>query len=178
MLISLENFCSKEQQLILAQYLKDILKDVFTLNINKLPDKYPSPKELEGKFIIKESKNLNMIKRKSSLPMANVGKLIKKTDIEYTINLDAINNSRDISNSFSNSNPYAFKELDEELINLINMYNLDITGRNEDIFDYEEFEDIRIKPSYFLVFKKFYSKFDFYSFLNNKIFNLKFLHCS
>ncbi len=66
MIISLENFCNEEQQLILSQYIKEILKDIYTLNINKLPDKYPSPKDLVGKFIIKEYKDFNLL-RKSSL---------------------------------------------------------------------------------------------------------------
>lgn len=141
-LISLEICCKKEQQLILAQYLKEILKDIYSLNIHKLPDKYPSPKDLEGKFIIKQVKNIDII-RKSSLPMGNMSSFIKKTDTEYNLNsYDAfINNSKE-SNSFGNSNNVN-KDVDEELMHFLNFYNLDINYKNEDMFNYEEFEDIR-----------------------------------
>lgn len=142
-LISLENYCKKEQQMILAQYLKEILKDIFAINTHKLPDKYPTPKELEGKFIIKESKILE-ISRKSSLPMKNMGNIIKKTDTEYNLNYEIIeNNSKDNSNSFSQIIANNNKDVDEELMHFLNFYNLDLANRNEDLFDYEAFEDIR-----------------------------------
>lgn len=141
-LISLENYCKKEQQIILAQYLRDILKDIYTINNNKLPDKYPSPKELEGKFIIKELKIFE-ISRKSSLPIRNVGNFIKKTDTEYNLNFEINENSKDLSNSYSQSNILINKEADEELLQFLSFYNLDFSKRNEDLFDYEAFEDIR-----------------------------------
>ena len=143
----MENYCKKEQQLILAHYLRDILKDIFTINTHKLPDKYPSPKELEGKFIIKEIKTLEIL-RKASLPMGNMGNMIKKTDTEYNFNYEIINNSKDISNSFSQLNVNGNKDVDEELMQFLNFYNLDVANRNEDLFDYEAFEDIRNKFSF------------------------------
>lgn len=142
LLISLENYCKKEQQIVLAQYLREILKDLFTINSNKLPEKYPSPKELEGKFIIKESKTLE-ISRKSSLPMGNMGNIIKKTDTEYNLNHEILDSSKDISNSFSQINVYVSKDVDEELMQFLTFYNLDLANKNEDLFDFEAFEDIR-----------------------------------
>lgn len=146
MLISLENYCKKEQQIILAQYLREILKDIFTLNSNKLPEKYPSPKDLEGKFIIKEVKTVE-ISRKSSLPIGNIGNIIKETDTEYNFNYDFIdnNNSKYISNSLTQMFANGNKDGDEELMHFLNFYNLDLAYRNEDLFDYEAFEDIRNK---------------------------------
>ena len=46
--------CNAEQQKIMAFNFNDILKDIYKLDSKNPSDKYPSPKELNGKFIIKE----------------------------------------------------------------------------------------------------------------------------
>ncbi len=119
-----------------------ILKDIYTLNISKLPDKYPSPKDLVGKFIIKEYKDFNLL-RKSSLPIINIKKIIKSTDVEYYLNDEFVDNIKEEGNSISNQNMNINKDLDEELMYFLNFYNLNDTSKNEDLFDYEPFEDIR-----------------------------------
>jgi len=148
-IISLENFCNKEQQLILANYMKDILKDIFTINSNKLPEKYPSPKDLQGKFIIKEIKTLKIL-RQSSLPAVNLGTIIQKSINDINLSSDVIDSSsisKNISNSFSQTIIKNNKDVvvDEELMHIINFYNIDLPTKHEEEeeFDYEAFEDLR-----------------------------------
>lgn len=59
-LLSIEMHCSAEQQKIMAQMFKEILKDIYTFSEKDLPELYPSPNKLKRKFIIKEAKNLDL----------------------------------------------------------------------------------------------------------------------
>ncbi|XP_062862701.1 1-phosphatidylinositol 4,5-bisphosphate phosphodiesterase delta-4 [Trichomycterus rosablanca] len=58
LILSIENHCSVEQQIIMAQLLKDILGDMLlTTTIDgKTTDELPSPEELKGKILIKGKK--------------------------------------------------------------------------------------------------------------------------
>ena len=49
--------CSAEQQKIMARLYKEILRDIYILDENNPPERYPSPEELKGMFIIKDSRN-------------------------------------------------------------------------------------------------------------------------
>ena len=51
--LSIEMLCGDEQQKIMASYIKTILIDTWIPEDNGIPNSYPSPNELRGKFIIK-----------------------------------------------------------------------------------------------------------------------------
>ncbi|XP_067871822.1 1-phosphatidylinositol 4,5-bisphosphate phosphodiesterase delta-1a isoform X2 [Heterodontus francisci] len=61
-ILSLENHCSIEQQIIMAKHMKDILGDMLlTKTIDgKVPINFPSPEQLKGKILIK-GKRLNRL---------------------------------------------------------------------------------------------------------------------
>ncbi len=61
-LLSIEMHCGIEQQKLIAKYFKEILKDIYTFDDSNMPDFFPSPNKLKRKFIIKESKFLNLNK--------------------------------------------------------------------------------------------------------------------
>lgn len=48
--------CSPPQQKMMADMFKDILVDIFVLDPDNPLKEYPSPHDLKGKFIIKESR--------------------------------------------------------------------------------------------------------------------------
>jgi Ca2+-binding EF-hand superfamily protein len=55
-ILSIENHLSKHQQSIMADYFRTYLIDLFILKDTDLPHKYPSPKHLKKKFIIKTAR--------------------------------------------------------------------------------------------------------------------------
>lgn len=52
-ILSIELHCSVQQQIKMAEYFKEILKDIYMINEENPPKDYPSPEELQEKFIIK-----------------------------------------------------------------------------------------------------------------------------
>jgi hypothetical protein len=56
-LFSIEMHCAPEQQKIMAKLFKEILKDIYVIDESNPPERYPSPEELKGKFIIKEGRS-------------------------------------------------------------------------------------------------------------------------
>lgn len=56
-LFSIEMHCSPEQQIKMARLFKEILKDIYVIDEHNPPERYPSPEELKGKFIIKEGRS-------------------------------------------------------------------------------------------------------------------------
>jgi hypothetical protein len=48
--------CGSQQQAVIAKYYKEILVDIFVINENNPPTPYPSPNDLQRKFIILEQR--------------------------------------------------------------------------------------------------------------------------
>ncbi|XP_038654495.1 1-phosphatidylinositol 4,5-bisphosphate phosphodiesterase delta-1a isoform X2 [Scyliorhinus canicula] len=61
-ILSLENHCSIEQQIVMAQHLKSILGDMLLTSTidGKVPTNFPSPEQLKGKILVK-GKRLNRL---------------------------------------------------------------------------------------------------------------------
>jgi hypothetical protein len=55
--------CGAKMQLIMAQLFQEILQDIFVVNPEKPPDKYPSPADCKGMFIIKEGRPRILLKQ-------------------------------------------------------------------------------------------------------------------
>jgi hypothetical protein len=66
--------CSTPQQIIMANYFKTILVDIFIVDENNPPQDYPTLNQLKNKFIIKV---ILVIKPKASRP-----KVIRKHQVE------------------------------------------------------------------------------------------------
>lgn len=52
-ILSIEMHCSNKQQEVMTKYFKEILIDLYIVDPENPPIKYPSPEALKGKFIIK-----------------------------------------------------------------------------------------------------------------------------
>lgn len=52
-ILSIEMHCSNKQQEVMTKYFKEILVDLYIVDPENPPNKYPSPEALKGKFIIK-----------------------------------------------------------------------------------------------------------------------------
>ncbi len=48
--------CGPVQQKMMADMYREILKDIYVLDHNNPPERYPSPNDLKGMFIIKEGR--------------------------------------------------------------------------------------------------------------------------
>ncbi|XP_072364168.1 1-phosphatidylinositol 4,5-bisphosphate phosphodiesterase delta-1a isoform X4 [Scyliorhinus torazame] len=61
-ILSLENHCSIEQQVVMAQHMKSILGDMLLTSTidGKAPTNFPSPEQLKGKILVK-GKRLNRL---------------------------------------------------------------------------------------------------------------------
>lgn len=54
-LLSIENHMNAQSQVLFVKKCKSILKDLYIIDHNNLPQQFPSPNELKGKFILKIS---------------------------------------------------------------------------------------------------------------------------
>ncbi len=52
----------------MARLYKEILKDIYILDEDNPPERYPSPEELKGMFIIKDSRN-RIFKKEKEAPV-------------------------------------------------------------------------------------------------------------
>ena len=59
--LSIEMHCGDEQQKVMANYFKTILVDVWTPEIDGIPDYFPSPEKLKRKFIVKVKFLVNLV---------------------------------------------------------------------------------------------------------------------
>ena len=51
--LSIEMHCGDEQQKVMAKHFKSILVDFWTPEMDGIPDSFPTPNQLKGKFIVK-----------------------------------------------------------------------------------------------------------------------------
>lgn len=83
-ILSIELHCSVQQQIKMAEYFKEILKDIYIINEENPPKDYPSPEELQEKFIIK-------CKRSRIFKIIN-------NNVQYDCNYNEIDDSNDEKN--------------------------------------------------------------------------------
>jgi phosphatidylinositol phospholipase C delta len=98
-ILSIEMHCSAKQQKIMADLFSEILKDIYIIDENNLPECYPSPNELKGKFIIKEDK---AIKNDTMTRMSNGSNTIRSTfyntnSIQFTDTMQAFEDNQRIN---------------------------------------------------------------------------------
>lgn len=56
--------CKPSQQQIMAKLYREILEDIYVIDENFPPEKYPSPEDLKNNFIIKEGRSRILRKEK------------------------------------------------------------------------------------------------------------------
>lgn len=144
-LLSIEMHCSNEQQKIMANMFKEILKDIYVLNENDLPDQYPSPNKLKKKFIIKEAKNLNLNeyekRERKYFEKIDTNNIIKKYETSIPINFKP-KTKRNIQNQKSKEIEAFINRVEtNEEFELCNNDEKTELIENEDLdqlFDYDE----------------------------------------
>ena len=118
-LLSIEMHCSAEQQKIMAFNFNDILKDIYKLDSKNPPDKYPSPKELKGKFIIKEAKFFDITDKCFFQLIKSKDKIRKfSTEVESRKTIEIYNKNFSVDNIYKKKDKYLNEEIETNNNNL------------------------------------------------------------